>query len=66
MHLANVFGGVVFGRQVRLDGLVHEGDESDQVSKGHIWRRPNAINLVLFGTRVPQSNFVLIVSDRVA
>ena len=47
--------------QERLDRLVHDGRERDNVSQRNEWRGLNTIRIVLLHTGMSQGDFVLIV-----
>lgn len=61
MYLVDFFNRMPIGRQIRLDGLVHDGDKSDNVTKRNKRRRLHSIDFVLLNGRMPQCNLLLVV-----
>ena len=61
MHFFDFVRGIPLCGEIRLDGLVHDRNECDDVAKWHERRRTHAVGLVLLRNGVAQSNFVLVV-----
>ena len=61
MHPVDVFGGVAFGGEIGFDGLVHDGDEGDDVAQGDIGRGADVVGLILFEAGVTECDLLLIV-----
>src|SRR5271165_3997485 len=61
MHPVDVLARMPLGDKIRFDGLVYHGDKRDDVAQWYIGCRPDSVNLVLLQTRMPQSNFLLVV-----
>lgn len=61
MHLLDLLGGIPFCGEIRVDGLIHDGDKCDHVAERDVRRGPDGVNLVLLQAGVAQSDFLLIV-----
>jgi len=61
MHAFDDFSGVAGGCEIRLDGLVHDRDERDDVRQWDEGRGLDSVGLVLFEGGVAQGDLLLVI-----